>query len=141
MHLIFKGSAESLYLPENEKEVAELLRYFNDQKIKATVSGNGTGLTGARVPEGGVIISLEKMNQVLGAKFRKKYIRVQPAVTLKTYKILSNQKIYSIRLIRQKEIVLLVQQSLQTHPVPVRSSMEQQEFHTRAESCFAYRRY
>jgi D-lactate dehydrogenase (cytochrome) len=79
----FKGYAESLYIPENEHEVAELLKYFNDQKIRVTVTGNGTGLTGARVPEGGVIISLEKMNRVLELNTGEKFIRVQPAVILK----------------------------------------------------------
>ena len=38
----FKGYAESLYIPVNEHEVAELLKYFNDQKIRLTVTGNGT---------------------------------------------------------------------------------------------------
>lgn len=79
----FKGSAEALYIPGNEKEVTDLLRYFNNQKIKVTVSGNGTGLTGARIPEGGVIISLEKMNKVLELNSERKFIRVQPAVILK----------------------------------------------------------
>lgn len=79
----FKGNAESLYIPETEQEVAEIIPYFNDHNIKVTVSGNGTGLTGARVPEGGVIISLEKLNQVLELNSHNKFIRVQPAVLLK----------------------------------------------------------
>lgn len=79
----FKGFAESLYIPENEQEVSSLLQSLNAKNVQVTVTGNGTGLSGARVPEGGVIVSLEKMNQVLELDSKKKFIRIQPAVLLK----------------------------------------------------------
>jgi D-lactate dehydrogenase (cytochrome) len=79
----YKGSAEALYIPENEPELIELLKSFNGNKIRSTVTGNGTGLTGARVPEGGIIISLEKMNSIIEVAPHKHYARVQPAVILK----------------------------------------------------------
>jgi len=79
----YKGNAESIYFPESEDEIADLLKKFNKEKISVTVSGNGTGLTGGRVPEGGIIISLERLNSVLELNLEKKFVIVQPAVVLK----------------------------------------------------------
>ncbi|MFA5805743.1 MAG: FAD-binding oxidoreductase [Melioribacteraceae bacterium] len=79
----YKGYADSIYFPENEAEISNLLKNFNKEKIKITVSGNGTGLTGGRVPEGGIIISLEKFNRILELNLEKKFVIVQPAVVLK----------------------------------------------------------
>lgn len=78
----YKGFAESVYIPETEEEIVQLLKNFNKDKIKVTVTGNGTGLTGARVPEGGVVISLEKLNQVIKLNTKEKNLLVQPAVIL-----------------------------------------------------------
>jgi D-lactate dehydrogenase (cytochrome) len=79
----YKGNADSIYFPESEDEIADLLRKFNKENIRVTVSGNGTGLTGGRVPEGGIIISLEKFNRILELNLEKKFVIVQPAVVLK----------------------------------------------------------
>lgn len=79
----YKGNADSIYFPETEDEIADLLRKLNKENIRVTVSGNGTGLTGGRVPEGGIIISLEKLNLILELNINNKYIIVQPAVVLK----------------------------------------------------------
>ncbi len=79
----YKGFADSVYIPENEPEIIELLKKFNEQKTKVTIAGNGTGLTGARVPEGGVVISLEKLNRIINLSRKEKFVIVQPAVILK----------------------------------------------------------
>lgn len=79
----YKGYADSIYIPENESEIVPLLRELNQKKIKVTLTGNGTGLTGGRVPEGGVIISLEKLNKIIELNTIEKFVRVQPAVVLK----------------------------------------------------------
>lgn len=79
----YQGTAEAVYLPESEEEVIELVRRCNSDKIKITVAGNGTGLTGARVPEGGVVMSMEKMNRVIELNEEEQYVRVQPGMILK----------------------------------------------------------
>ena len=79
----YKGNADSIYFSESEDEITDLLRKFNKENIRVTVSGNGTGLTGGRVPEGGIIISLEKLNRILELNLEKKFVIVQPAVVLK----------------------------------------------------------
>ncbi|MCX7874935.1 MAG: FAD-binding oxidoreductase [Melioribacteraceae bacterium] len=78
----YKGDADSVYIPKNETELIELLKKFNEEKIKVTISGNGTGLTGARVPESGIVISTEKLNKILELNKEEKFVIVQPAVIL-----------------------------------------------------------
>jgi D-lactate dehydrogenase (cytochrome) len=78
----YKGTAEAVYLPENEEEIIELVKKCNVDKIRITVSGNGTGLTGSRVPEGGVVVSTEKMNKIIEFNEGGKYLRVQPGIIL-----------------------------------------------------------
>ncbi|MCL4325895.1 MAG: FAD-binding oxidoreductase [Candidatus Thermoplasmatota archaeon] len=58
---IFKGNASKIYFPKNELELIVILKEANKLKIHVTVSGAGTGLNGARVPFGGIIISTENM--------------------------------------------------------------------------------
>jgi len=79
----YQGTAEAVYLPESERELIELIKKCHTGKTRITVSGNGTGLTGARVPEGGVVISLEKMNRIMECHESEQYLRVQPGVILK----------------------------------------------------------
>ncbi|MFC1751991.1 FAD-binding oxidoreductase [Thermoproteota archaeon] len=59
---VFKGTADTLYLPENEGELCDILKKLTKEKTLATISGAGTSITGARVPiYGGAVISTEKM--------------------------------------------------------------------------------
>jgi D-lactate dehydrogenase (cytochrome) len=78
----FKGSCEAVYFPENETELAGLLRKFNESGTKVTISGNGTGLTSGRVPDGGIVITTEKLNRILLLNEEEHYIIVEPAVIL-----------------------------------------------------------
>jgi len=88
----YSGFADSVYIPENGAEVSELLKSFNEKKVRVTVSGNGTGLNGGRVAEGGVILSVEKLNKVLELNIDGKYIRVEPGFMLKDLQELVESK-------------------------------------------------
>jgi D-lactate dehydrogenase (cytochrome) len=61
----FDGAADKLFFPKSEDELALLLMSANDAGTPVTVQGGRTGLTGAAVPQGGVVINLEKMNRLL----------------------------------------------------------------------------
>ncbi|MGE5401133.1 MAG: FAD-binding oxidoreductase [Ignavibacteriales bacterium] len=87
-----KGFCDAVYFPENETEVISILRDASAKGIKVTVSGNGTGLTGARVPKGGIVISTEKLNQVLDINKAEKYAVLQPAVILKDFQDMAEQE-------------------------------------------------
>ena len=79
----YKGTADIVYLPETEQEIIDLVKKCNLEKTKITISGNGTGLTGSRVPEGGIVISMEKFNKVIELNKEDKFLRVQPGMILK----------------------------------------------------------
>src|SRR3989338_10147626 len=55
------GFANEVIFPQDEKEVSEILAEASNKKIPVTVAGNGTGLTGARIPFGGIVLSTEKL--------------------------------------------------------------------------------
>jgi D-lactate dehydrogenase (cytochrome) len=79
----YQGVAEAVYLPGSEAEIVALVRQCNRDRVRMTVSGNGTGLTGARVPEGGIVVSTEKLNKILDLNPCERSVCVQPGVILK----------------------------------------------------------
>jgi FAD/FMN-containing dehydrogenase len=58
------GYAERVIVAAGEAEVIETLRAANSAGIPVTIAGAGTGVTGARVPFGGWVLSLEKLNRL-----------------------------------------------------------------------------
>src|SRR5690554_6780595 len=77
-----KGFCEAVYFPETTEDVQKILREADKSKTPVTVSGNGTGLAGARVPEGGIVISTEKLNKIIEISEDNLYAIVQPGVLL-----------------------------------------------------------
>jgi FAD/FMN-containing dehydrogenase len=71
------GMAEEVFIPENVDELVSVLK--NDLR-PVTISGAGTGLTASRIPSEGVIISLERFNELGSVKDGE--IWLGPAVTL-----------------------------------------------------------
>lgn len=58
------GEAEALVLPADADEVAEVLSWCYRQGVPLTVRGGGTGLAGGAVPDGGIVLSLERLDRV-----------------------------------------------------------------------------
>lgn len=87
-----KGNCDAVYFPENEKDVSDILKEENEKKIRVTISGNGTGLTGARVPQGGIVISTEKMNHIIEINENETTAIVEPGVILADFQKLVNEK-------------------------------------------------
>lgn len=56
----YRGQADRVVAPASQQEVSEIVRHCVREQIPLTVAGAGTGLTGARVPLGGWVLSLEK---------------------------------------------------------------------------------
>jgi D-lactate dehydrogenase (cytochrome) len=81
----FKGYCDSVYIPSDEKEILEILKEANNKKQKVTISGNRTGLSGGCVPQGGIVISTEKMNKISEINSENKFAVVEPAVILKDF--------------------------------------------------------
>ncbi len=91
----FKGICEAVYFPENKTDVVEIIKEFNILHKTVTISGNGTGLTGARVPQDGSVISTEKLNKIIEINVIDKYAIVEPGVILADFlKIVSEKKLF-----------------------------------------------
>jgi len=59
-----RGRAEEVLIPENEAALSRILRDATAAGEPVTISGSGTGVTGGRVPDGGWLVSLEKLNTI-----------------------------------------------------------------------------
>ena len=59
------GYAESVVFPEDINELSGFLAEANKKHTPVTASGGGTATTGARIPFGGVAVSLEKLNNII----------------------------------------------------------------------------
>ena len=81
-----KGFCEAVYIPENVDEVIEVLKEANSKKLSVTVSGNRTGLTGACVPKGGIVLSTEKLNRFLDLDIKEKSLLLEPGILLSDLK-------------------------------------------------------
>jgi FAD/FMN-containing dehydrogenase len=60
----YQGEGERLCIPSDEAGVVAVLNAAREQRSLVTVAGAGSGLTGARVPHGGWVLSLEKFRRL-----------------------------------------------------------------------------
>ena len=91
----FKGNCEAVYFPENVEEIVSIIKEANKNKTKVTVAGNRTGLTGACVPQNGIVIATDKLNKILEINSKEFYAVVEPAVLLSDFqKELKQQKLF-----------------------------------------------
>lgn len=59
------GSTSGVYFPETYEEAAALLKACADKGERLTLSGNGTGTTGGRIPYGNAVVATDKFNRIL----------------------------------------------------------------------------
>lgn len=81
----FKGNCEAVYFPENVNEIVSIIKEANKNKTKVTVAGNRTGLTGACIPQNGIVIATDKLNKILEINQTSFYAIVEPAVLLSDF--------------------------------------------------------
>ena len=60
----FRGHAERVIVALDEAAVIAALRDSSAAGVPVTIAGAGTGVTGARVPQGGWVLSLEKLTRL-----------------------------------------------------------------------------
>ena len=87
-----KGFCDAVYIPVNVSEVVEVIKDANEKKQSVTISGNGTGLTGARVPQGGIVISTEKLNKIIEINTKGYFAIVEPGVLLSEFQDAAKSK-------------------------------------------------
>lgn len=72
---------EVVVLPETAEQVAEILKIANRELIPVVPRGAGTGLACGAVPlQGGIVLSLERMNRILEINEDCLYMVVEPGV-------------------------------------------------------------
>ncbi|MFW9953716.1 MAG: FAD-binding oxidoreductase [Candidatus Thorarchaeota archaeon] len=67
----FAGQTEKIVFPENENQVAAVIKEAYQKGEPITIQGGRTGLTGAAVPIGGLTLNFEKMNRLLYMKYNE----------------------------------------------------------------------
>ena len=69
-------------MPENTKQVSEILKYCHEENIKVVPRGAGTGLSGGALPlQDAILLGLGKFNQILEIDYHNKCVVTQPGVT------------------------------------------------------------
>lgn len=70
-----------VFKPKTTKEVAQIVKFCNENKIPITPQGARTGLSGGALPvHGGVALSLEKLNRIINIDEKNLQVIVEPAV-------------------------------------------------------------
>ena len=77
----YQHMPEAVVFPENAQQIAKIMKLANRALVPVVARGGGTGLAAAAVPLfGGIVVSTERMNQVLEINEDAMYMVVQPGV-------------------------------------------------------------
>ena len=72
---------EVVVKPKTVSQISEIMKLANSYKIPVTARGAGTGLSGGALPiHGGIIISMERFNNILQIDERNLQATVEPGV-------------------------------------------------------------
>lgn len=78
------GRADAVAFPANSEEVAAVLAWCYERGVPLTVRGGGTGLAGGAVPDGGVVLSLERLDRIRSIDPELWRMEVEAGVTTAT---------------------------------------------------------
>src|SRR5438876_1253187 len=78
---LFRALADFVVFPRSAEDVAAIVRLTNREALPFVARGAGTGLSGGCLPsEGGVVISLMRMNRVLEVDYDNQIAVVEPGL-------------------------------------------------------------
>ncbi len=78
---------DGVVFPENEGEILDLLKLADESNIPIVPRGAGSGFTGGALPvNGGIILSFERMNQIIDIDEKNLHVKVMPGVVLDALK-------------------------------------------------------
>lgn len=70
-----------ILIPQNSKQISEILKIANKNIIPITPRGSGTSLSaGSLTPYGGIILDLSTMNQIISIDIENNLVEVEPGV-------------------------------------------------------------
>jgi D-lactate dehydrogenase len=79
-----QATPQAVLFGTEHEQICAITRFCHEQQIPLVTRGKGTGTTGASVPQqGGVVLSLERMNQILRIDADNRFAIVEPGVTNK----------------------------------------------------------
>jgi len=78
----YKGNCTEVFFPQNIDEVKKIIQIANSEKVRITISGARTGLTGGCVPQNGIVLSTEKLNKIIEINSQEHFIIVESGVLL-----------------------------------------------------------
>ena len=88
------GHTKEVILPQTIEELSLTLKQAHKTHTPITLAGNGTGVTGGRIPFGGIVIGTERLNNIMDIKKNNDFngsMRVQAGVMLKDIKEAANK--------------------------------------------------
>ncbi len=81
MHTFYKGAPDAVALPIRTEQVQEIVRLCRAARVPIVPRGSGTGLIGgAMAPQGGVMVSLNRMASILEVDLPNRCATVQPGL-------------------------------------------------------------
>ncbi|MFX1380008.1 MAG: FAD-binding and (Fe-S)-binding domain-containing protein [Promethearchaeota archaeon] len=70
-----------ILIPQNTKQISEILKVANENRIPITPRGSGTSLSsGSLSPYGGIILDLSQMNEIANIDIENNLVEVEPGV-------------------------------------------------------------
>ena len=76
------GTCDKVFFPENTNDIVDIVREANRTNTKVTISGGRTGLNGGEVPDGGILIALDKFSKIINIDKKNLSVTLQPGVRL-----------------------------------------------------------
>ena len=105
MSIYGKAKPEAVVEPLTTEEAAAVMKLCNEHKIPVTPSGARTGLVGGAVSiHGGIILSITKMNKILGYDKENFVVTIQPGVLLNDLRKMQKNRGFCIRRTREKNL-------------------------------------
>src|SRR5216117_4461277 len=79
--VLFRALADFIVFPTSTEQVSEIVKLANREGLPFVARGAGTGLSGGCLPaEGGIVISLMRMNRVLEVDYENQIAVVEPGL-------------------------------------------------------------
>jgi glycolate oxidase len=73
-------------LPENTRQVSQILKLANEHHVPVTARGGGTNVSGGSVPvQGGIVLCTSRMNKILDINKTNMVAAVEPGVILQDF--------------------------------------------------------
>lgn len=83
--IVAKGRPDAVFRPATKDELKEIIARCQKHEIPFTPCGSQTSVTGASIANKGILISMEKLNQIIGIEPQSDgtaRVRVQPGIIL-----------------------------------------------------------